>query len=454
MKKRCFALMLVLTVLLVMPFSLAAIDFTKEAVSSTIIKETMNPALFNFTIKNNLGIDDFYTIDTQLDFNVQPAGTFKVEANSVKTIPVNLLFSKIMRNQYSGTRLFEYSIKSQQLGLEQDTFEIKIISLKTALEITTPESIAMKDSSTTITIKNREPASLEGIATINSPLAKGTQEISLGPFEQKDITIDLKKEDLWKEAGKYPFTVSLTFDDYTWDIERNVDLKEHKEVVSEDKKTNLLAYQKKYSKKTNMGNVPENVSITMTLSSFAKSFTSYNIQPTSIRQEEDNFVLVWNKELNIGESLEVEVISDFTVPLVIIAALFIIFLLIYLSKKNTVTITKRAIKAVTNTGDFATKVIISVKNRGRDITDVEVSDYLPPLATLHERFGTEKPEVEGSRLQWKIDVLPKGEQKVFSYAIYTKLKFIGSLLIPRAQASYIVNNKQKSMISNEVQVMA
>jgi len=264
----------------------------------------------------------------------------------------------------------------------------------------------------------------------------------------------LSKEDLWKAAGEYPFTVSLKFDDYTWDLERTIELKEHKEVVSEDKKTNLLAYQKRYSKKTNMGNVPENVSITMTLSSFAKSFTSYNIQPTSITQEGDNFVVVWNKELFLGQSLEVELISDFTLPLVIIAALFVIFFLIYLSKRNTVTITKRAIKAVTNTGDFATKVIIAVKNRGRDITDVEISDYLPPLATLHERFGTEKPEVEGSRLGWKIDVLPKGEQKVFSYAIYTKLKFIGTLVIPRAQASYVVNGKQKSLISNEVHVMA
>ncbi len=439
-------------------FAASSIDFDKESVSPVVIKELDRPAIFNFTIRNNLAIKDYYTIDSQLDFNIIPEGlssTFPIDAKSSKEVTAKIYFSDNMKSQYSGTRAYEYYIRSASLGTRDDSFEIKVASFKDVLSIELPESISMQDTELDVIIKSGDPVYLDGSVSIDSSLFKKIDSFSITPFDEKIIKIDLKKEDLWRDVGKYPVIITFLIDGKTIIVEKSVELKEHREISTEEKKINLIAYKSRSITKTNVGNVPESMKITTEMSSFARYFTSFSVQPTSVSNVDGKIVAVWEKELQPKEVFNLKIITNYSLPLGILAAIIIIVgVIAYLSQSRLI-IKKRAIKVVTKTGEFATKIILIVKNNGKEATDIVLTDYLPIVAKVHERFGGDAPsKIEKNKIVWNAGNLGNNDSKVYSYIIYSEIKFIGALTIPKAEAYYCVDGKKKSSVSNRVHIIA
>ena len=74
------------------------------------------------------------------------------------------------------------------------------------------------------------------------------------------------------------------------------------------------------------------------------------------------------------------------------------------------------------------------------------------MTTLFEKYGQapDKANKQTGRLQWDIGRLSEGEQRVFSYIIYSNLKVVGKFELPPARGMYEIEGKLHEAKSNRV----
>lgn len=451
-------LILMLFAVLLMPFALASIDIEKTAVARTIVKEFNTPAIFDITITNHGGTNNF-VIDNMLGLTFQPSGYFEVGALEEKIIRLEAYFSEKQREKYSGSYDFAYYIGSQNGDIYDDTLNINVVSFKEAIDAIVPEKMTMKDDKVIITIVNKESLEANVNVKIESELFGKQEEISLKAYEKKNIEIELDENQIWKDAGTYPVKITLSVGDYNLELDKTIHLDEYPDVFVEKKEINLLFFKKLIITKTLTGNVVQTVKTSVEKNAFEKAFTSFNTEPSLVEEKEGELIYTWEKNLGLGESLIVESTTNFIWPLILLLLIgggSIIY--VSVNKKDLV-IRKRAIKVRTNTGDFAVKVVLAVKNLGKRADNVEVIDHLPPLSKLYERFGTIQPnQIEKNKIIYRIPGMEKGDKAVFSYITYSDIKFVGRRTLPAASALYTVGEGEKAIRhvakSNEVFIMS
>jgi len=104
----------------------------------------------------------------------------------------------------------------------------------------------------------------------------------------------------------------------------------------------------------------------------------------------------------------------------------------------------------TKGGEFALKVQLKVKAR-RYVERIKVDDRIPHLVSLYDKFGAVTPDKIDStnrRLEWNVDSLNPGEERIFSYIVYSKIGVVGKFELPAAKAIYEREGKIKSSVSN------
>lgn len=439
-----------------MPLASASFEITKEPVASTIVKEFNSPAIFNLTIKSKQ-TDNFF-IDNILGIILQPSGSFLVNGGEEKSVLLKAFFTEEIKEQYSGALEFAYYVKGQNTGYVDDTLSIKIVPLKNAIDVIVPEVMSMKDEAVTITVDNKESLMINLAIKIESDLFEKEAPVSLKPYENKNITIELDKERLWKEAGIYPVKISVISEseDYVLDLNKNIELAENVDVSVEKSEVNLLFYKKIVVTKTNTGNVPQTVTVELEKTPLEKAFTSFSFEPTGMAVKENDVTSYkWVKELEIGEKLEVISTTNFMVPLMLLIVMAGGALMYFSNKGRAIVIKKKAIRARSKTGEFVSKIVLIIKNRGDVAENIEITDRLPSLTNIHPRFGVTKPEnIEKDSLTWRIARLDKNESAIFSYVIYSDVKVLGRRTVPRAAATYTTNGIPKNSLSNEVFLMS
>src|SRR3989304_5044290 len=78
-------------------------------------------------------------------------------------------------------------------------------------------------------------------------------------------------------------------------------------------------------------------------------------------------------------------------------------------------------------GQFGLKVSLHVRGRGF-VERVKVFDRVPAIAKLYERFGAIAPtrfDASTRRLEWNLGTLDRGEERVLTYIIYSKVGVVG-----------------------------
>lgn len=104
----------------------------------------------------------------------------------------------------------------------------------------------------------------------------------------------------------------------------------------------------------------------------------------------------------------------------------------------------------TKKGEFALKVSLHLKAR-KHLENIQIIDKIPGIAKLFSGFGRKPDKVDPKtkRLFWDIQKLSRGEKRVFSYIIYSKMNIIGRFELPAAMAHYQHDNKVKKVTSNK-----
>ena len=446
MKKLLFFL-IALIILISFVSSIPNLEIEKIDRGSVIIAEPNNPAIFDFKIDNKGGADNFQ-IYSLVGVSLTPIGTFNLP-QGISTIEVQVYPSEEIK-KIRGFTNFEYQLKGRDSGIFKDTIEIKIVPLEETLEIDVLP-ISPGDKNATLVVKNRQNANLNNLEiSLESPFFEESISVSLKPLEQKEISLKINKEDSRKlTAGSYVFSYEIKAENAKAELSGLIDYLE-KEGTSVNTNTQGIIIRKTTITKTNQGNTETSALIEIKKGIISRLFTTNSPNPTLIDRTGLSVNYIWEKPLAPQESLEVKSTTNYTIPFIMAILIVIITFLVKIYSQTPLTITKKVSPVKTKGGEFAVKVTLKIKTR-KHVDKIQLIDTLPRMTRLFEKFGKKPDKIDhnSGRLFWNVDRLSKGEERVYSYIIYSKLNVVGRFELPSATAIYEHEGKTLEVFSHK-----
>jgi len=349
-----------------------------------IIKDFKDNVLQEILIPVKIGPFD-YAVNTQL---IMPEAIDPRDSPTIKVMVENLYpYDLINLDLELSSSIYKESQKIDLLGNEKVIKEFRF---------SVDPTVKAGDYIVTATVKNKAAV-----------VGKDAQRISLSQFS--DVT-----EKTIKEEGLFSTTITV--------------------------------------EKTNEGNSKAAGKTVFRMTAFQKLFSSYNIKPTEVTNQEGQYVYVWDFVLEPGDSYIVSVKTNYGVLFLgVLILLAIIFMGHHLLSKK-ITITKKVMEVKkTKDGISGMKIMLHIKNKSAgNFNKVKIVDYLPKLVAPSKDFGTIKPtnvqrSASGSiRVIWDIPRLERGEERIISYKIRSKLSIIGRFGLPSAVVEY--RNKKGRLV--------
>lgn len=445
LKKSLVLSALFVSLFLICSVSALNLDVEKVEKVPVIISELKNPAVFDFIITNS-GAGEQVEIYSLVGASFEPKGLFSLSAGE-STTEVRVYPSDDARDK-EGNYAFEYEIKGAGSDIFRDELSIKIVKLANVLSIE-PRGVNYGESEAVIVIKNTQNLNLENATLkISSVFFEGEKKISLMPFESTNITFPIETnaiKDL--AAGPYVVTSYLDVEDERVEIKDTVGYRERQNVIYEKESNGWIIRTTKITK-TNAGNlaVPDRIDSTRNI--ITRLFTSFSVEPLSTERKGVFVHYRWEKDLNPGDSWSVEINTNYTLPFILILLIVFSAAAVYLYSRTALVVNKRCSFVKTRGGEFALKVMLHVKAR-KPLDNVEIFDRIPMATQLYEKAGMpHKFEDKIGKLSWKIDRLNAGEERIFSYIIYSKLRIVGRLELPPATVHFVRDGKSQYVSSN------
>ncbi|MFH1425597.1 MAG: hypothetical protein ABIG28_02610 [archaeon] len=434
---------------LIAPAVLAVPDLEVEKIPKimTVVSELNNGAVFDFVI-NNKGSADYFEIYSLLSVSMWPKGKDLWE-NGETRIEVRAFPDRELRKNL-GLLKFQYQIKGKNSGIFKDDLKINVVQLRDVFEITSSE-MHPDDTSIELKIRNKENTEIEKIPIdFDSIFFSKREELSFQPYEEKNISIKFNKELSEKvTAGQYIMSATLLAENFETSTEGLINLLEKEKISTFETSSGLIIKHSEIAK-TNEGNVPEKAVIEIKKDILSRLFTINSIEPKST--ERNGFIVkyTWEKTLQPGESLRIETTTNYTIPFIILLLLVIVGIIVKIQTSTALVISKGANLVRTKKGEFALKVNLHLKAR-KNAENIKIIDSIPGMTKLYEEFGKKPDKVDPKtrRIFWKIPHLSKGEKRVYSYIIYSKVNIIGRFELPNALAIYEHNDKVKEVLSNK-----
>jgi hypothetical protein len=447
LRKGAFLLIIILSLSLVSALDLSV---EKEVVSDVVIAELDEPAVFDFTIKNN-GERDSFEIYSLVSVELTPKTAFSLSRGESEELRVEVSPSETIRSN-PGAFTFIYKIKGSNTGTMEDRLSINIVNLEDSLQITS-DSINPESRRAAVHVENLQNFNFREIqAEFSSVFFSFQETFSLEPFEKKSFTVDLDDSDLGNlMAGPYLLDVKMNIKETEKNFESSIRFLEKSGIFTSESEEGFFIRRTEVEKR-NEGNVPAVAEIIIEKNSFSNIFTTLSEPPS--RREQDGFTTdyYWVKELRPGESLNVVVRTNWIILILIIIAVVVLIILFNIYLKSSLKLTKKITQVKTKGGEFALKVSVHARAK-KYIEKINIVDKLPPIVKLYKRYGTIAPDridEKNRRLEWNIESLNEGEDRVVSYIIYSKIGVVGRFELPPAKAIYEKAARIKETQSNKV----
>jgi len=434
-------------VLLFLISVVSAFAVQKNPISDAIIAEYYNqPAVYSLTASDIT--PDYYQIYTLTDVALAPKGYFYIYPNQVFNVSVYSTANLKERLYYA----FTYYLKSQNGASYEDKIIVKIVNLTDALTIES-DYLDPNNEKATFYINNRENVNLLNVPVkFSSPVFELTQNINVSPMGKTEINVDVDMEKMKAlEAGSYVVNADFITDVGIKRISGEILLTEKRSVETQENSSGFLVRQDSV-KKTNTGNVPVITAVTMKKDIISRLFTSFNIEPKIVERKGFGVIYTWNKKIQPTESLEIIVKTNYVLPFVTL--LFAIILIVGFRKftKSKVEFQKSVSYVKIKGGEFALKVKISIRAR-KSMHNVSLIDRIPPIVSMHEKFASPQPtkvDTLNKRVTWDIGELSAGEEREFSYLVYSRVGVMGKFSLPEALVVYESDGKMHEFESNQV----
>ena len=209
----------------------------------------------------------------------------------------------------------------------------------------------------------------------------------------------------------------------------------------------------------NEGNIKNNEPYKLKMGFFKDLFTKTTPINTYITKENDERYLNFDTNLNPGETINLNVETDyrFMFYLCIIA---IILLTTYYQMRSPVIVKKEAHpheQSHDGVTDFKVKIL--VRNRSqKPVENVKVVEMIPSLAVLlkETNVGTIEPskvmrnDKSGTLVRWDINYLEPFEERIITYKIRSKLNIVGGLTLQPTKVKFeTVTGKERVTYSKK-----
>jgi len=442
--------LILLLVLLIFPLVLAVnLDVEKQSSDEVMILGLSDPAVFDLNIKNDKSTDSF-TIYTFFGSGSLPKDSFEIAQGETKNIQFTVHPPyDISRTGFTN---FKYYIRGTDNSEYEGELLVKVIELEDAFDIGSGE-INPESNSLEIYISNKVNFNFDNLdVTFSSAFFNLEETFSLSSKERKNFQIILDKEEFKKlTAGFYTLTAKINTPNKTADVEGIINFAE-KNVITTDIENYGIVVRTKIITKSNDGNVAEIIQIIVEKNIISRLFTSFSPQPDDVARNDSKISYSWNRELKPGEELEVKVKTNWFLPIIFI---FLIVSIVVFVKEYTKTDLKlrKKITFVKSKGEeFALKISLLVHAK-KQLGNVIITERIPPLLKLYEKFGKEYPvriDEKMKKAEWHFKGLEMGEKRLITYIIYSKLGVLGKFELPRTIARYEKEGKIHKTQSNKV----
>ena len=423
-------------ILIFLPFAMAvSLNVEKASSNEVMIKEVSGPAVFDLKVKN-LGGGDNFQFYNLLGFSMAPKGTVQIAGGETKDVQL-MIYPREDLN-YNGFYTFEYFIQGSDGTNQNEKLTVKMIELGDAFEIGSGE-ISPETNSLKIYIANNVNFNFDRLdVNFDSPFFKLEKEIGLSPYEKKEFIVELKKEDFEKlTAGFYTLTAKIDYKGKEADVDGVIRFVEKNIVTTSTNDYGFIISTQTIEKK-NEGNVVAETEALVKKNIISRLFTTFSSEPDSFERNGLSIYYIWHSDVKPGESLKVVAKTNWLFPLLVI---FFIVATVVLTKqysKTNVILRKKVSFVHAKGGEFALKVTILVNSRNH-VERVNVTDRIPHLVNLYNKFGGERPtriNEKAKRIEWDLGNMDKGEKRVLSYLIYSKVGVMGRFALPEATAVY------------------
>ncbi len=458
MEKRVFTFIL-LGLLLLQVVQIAAatpqIEVTKEPVQHVVVTELSKNAQFNLIIKNLGGKDSFEVYTLVGNVELKPEGFITIDKDETKVIPLEVQLDEKVRKNY-GDYGFKFNIRGQSSGIIEESLKVTLARFKESLKVST-EDITLESQNALLVIENVENYTFENLTIdATSTLFSHSEQVTLKPYEKIEIKIPLNQQQIrGLVAGEYITTVKLSEENAQEIYESHIRFLERTGTATSDEGAGFFVISRVIEKR-NEGNVVSPVEITVKKDILSRLFTSFSATPDTIERKGFIVTYTWRKELNPGETLRIVVNTNWIIPLAIFLAVLIAAIVIKVVLTRDLKVQKEIVFVKTKGGEFALKVLLKVRAT-RFVEKIVVIDRLPPLVKLFERFGAvppQKVDEKSRRLEWQMENMQAGEERIFSYLIYSKIAIVGKYELPTAMAVYERDGKIHESQSNKVFFLA
>ena len=424
------------------------LDVKVNPILDTIVTELDEPAVFDLTIKN-LGESEDFEIYSLIGVDFIPKSSFFVESGEIKIIRIQAMPQEAIKSK-QGYINFKYQIKNSINEIQDETLTLNIIGLNKIISII-PDNINSDSEEMVITIENNINLDFNDLKIImNSAFFEYESDFPLKALETKQIKIPIDKEKTKTlNAGDYLFNTKITTFGKTQDIESIIKFLEQENIESTEIYEGGIIKRHEIIKR-NLGNVKEIVTITAEKNLFSYLFTTVNINPTKTEINGFKKYYTWEKELIPNEELKIILKTNWFFPIIILLLIIGLFIIIKKSIETDLSLRKHVSFIKTKGGEFALKIRIKVKAK-KFIERINITDKIPALVHLYEKYGTispDKVDLKNKRIEWNVPVLNQGEERVFTYIVYSKIGIVGRFELPSAKAIYEKEGKIKQTTSN------
>lgn len=441
---------LFLVILMLVPFAVAAdLDVEKKDVNPTVIKEIDRPAKFILDIQNNDAADTF-RIYALVAAYIEPSGFFTIGANENKTLNITVYPHDEIKESVEGDLIFNYEIKGEKTGYFYDSLRIKIVSLSDAIQIQT-DNIMPSDTEVKVEVQNLENFNFYDLeVSIESPFFEYSETINLSAKQNKTILVPINKNIQKIKAGNYDVEAHVETEDVDAEIIATPVKYLERSGISVETDSSGVIVREKTITKTNEGNFATEITIEDSKDILSRLFTVFSVRPDSAERSGGIVKYTWTKEVEPSESFSVTMRTNYTFPFVLLLLVILIPLGAKTMHRQSVVASKRVSFVKTKGGEFALKVRLSVKAR-TDIEDVKIVDRLPSMVSVYEKFTIKPDSVDSKnrKITWSLNRLNAGEERTFSYIIYSKINIVGRFELPEASVNYKKNGKHEFAHSNK-----
>ncbi|MDO8517054.1 MAG: hypothetical protein Q7S33_02915 [Nanoarchaeota archaeon] len=428
----------------------SALDLSTTAYSDTIVSEYKNqPAKISLTINNAPEGD--YNLYSLSDVKVLPSTNFYIYSAIKNKLDMYVYPTDSLRTK--GLYTFSYNVKPINGQPTEGKLSIKILDLKEVIKIDSESNDPSSDK-VTFYIQNLEKAELKDVSVkFSSVFFNFEKTISLTPLQKLDISVDIGKDKMKKiAAGAYPIQAEFQTDKGLIIVEGTIYLGEKKGIATQEDNYGFFIRTNSITK-VNVGNVPETVTVNVQRDILTRLFTSFNNEPNFVDKKGLFVTYTWNKKLDPAESFAVKANTNYIMPVLIVV---LIALVIFAFKRYTekkINISKSVSYVKTKGGEFALNIKLNVK-ANRNVENVTLIDKIPQIVKIYENFsGSSKPskiDATNRRIQWNIGDLSSGEERTFSYIVYSKVGVLGKFSLPEALGVFELEGKIHEAESNQV----